>query len=138
MGAEIERWPDLLPHYDADELLYRAGDYRVARMHARRDVIPVSWTTVQLADRDAALIRFRHVRGVTRGMYVEWQLREVEETTSVTLAHWFHPPWTPLGRLLARWIVGDFFIHNIASKTLARIKQVAEAEVSQTKSEVAK
>lgn len=126
-----------MPHYDAVELLYRAGDYRVARMHARRDVIPVAWTTVQLADRAAALIRFRHVGGATRGMYVEWQLHEVAGRTSVTIAHWFHPAWTPVGRLLARWIVGGFFIHNIASKTLARIKQVAEAEASYTKSEVA-
>ncbi len=128
LGAEIEHWPELLPHYDAVEMRYRAGNYRVAHMRARRDRIPVGWTTVQLADPVAAVIRFRHVRGATRGMYVEWQLHADEGATHVTIAHWFHPPWTPLGRLLARWIVGEFFVHDIASKTLARIKQLAEAE----------
>jgi len=67
------------------------------------------------------------VRGVTRGMTVEWTITPAPGGMLVRIAHDFEPPWPrPLGPLVARYIVGDLFVHNIAGKTLRQIKRVAE------------
>ena len=72
-------------------------------------------------------IRFRHVRGITRGMEVEWSFAERGESVHVRIVHsWNGPAWPLIGVTVARHVIGPVFIHGIASRTLAGLAAVAE------------
>ncbi len=136
LAAAIEKWPTILPHYRWVTLFRDDGRTRLVEMAATRDGgFPVKWTSIQELDPDRNRIHFRHVRGVTRGMDVEWIIEPGLNGTDVRIVHEFNPPWPPLiGPFVARYIVGDF-IHNIAGKTLRRVKILAEAEDSQARTD---
>lgn len=136
LAARIERWPELLPHYRWVTILRDEGQQRLVEMAATRDGVPVKWVSIQRCDPERRIIHFRHVRGVTRGMVVAWTLEPASGdaktsgagATLVRIVHDFDPPWPrPLGPLIARYVVGDLFVHNVAGKTLRRIKMLAES-----------
>jgi hypothetical protein len=78
-------------------------------------------------DRAAASVRYRHVRGITAGMDVEWRLRPATEGTDVTIVHeWDGPRWPLIQRPAAEWVIGPVFVHGIASRTLAGIRRAVE------------
>jgi ribosome-associated toxin RatA of RatAB toxin-antitoxin module len=128
LAAEVERWPELLPHYRWVTLLERKDNRKLVEMAARRDFIPVKWRAVQNLDPDTPEIRFRHVWGVTRGMEVVWRFVPRDGGTLVTIDHALDLRWPLVGHLVAERIIGPFFVTAIAGKTLRRIKQLAEAE----------
>src|SRR5438105_8240441 len=80
LAARVEDWGELLPHYRYVKLLRRQGNRKWVRMSARRDFIPVTWTAIQIVEpaksSKARRITFRHIRGLVRGMEVEWSFRE--------------------------------------------------------------
>jgi hypothetical protein len=83
-------------------------------------------------DQPAGEIRYRHVRGITRGMKVVWRLVEVgrgrEGGVDVEIVHtWDGPGWPLIGSLAANLVIGPVFIHGVASRTLAGIKRAVEA-----------
>jgi ribosome-associated toxin RatA of RatAB toxin-antitoxin module len=127
--ADVPRWAEMLPHYRYVRVLDRRGDQTLVKMAAHRDGIPVSWTSVLETRPAERRIRFRHVRGVTRGMEVEWRLEpRPDGSTQVTIRHDFSPGWPLIGGRVAHLVIGEFFVRNIAGKTLRRMKQLAEAE----------
>jgi uncharacterized membrane protein len=127
LGARVEDWPHLLPHYRRVTVLRNEGMVRLVKMAATRDGIPVSWVSLQRADPEKNRIYYQHVRGITRGMTVEWIIDRRPEGVHVRIVHNFNPPWpTPLGPLIATYIVGRLFVHTIAGRTLRRIKRLAE------------
>jgi len=130
LAADVLSWPGMLPHYRWVKLISEDGRKRVVEMAAHRDGIPVKWTSIQEPIPDALKIVFLHIKGPTRGMYVEWNINEEGPLTHVRITHEFDPPWPLVGRFIARHIVGGFFVHNIAGKTLSRIKEVAEGEAN--------
>jgi hypothetical protein len=78
-------------------------------------------------------ITFHHVRGLVKGMDVEWSFRpnRVTGDVLVTISHHLERPTFPvrlLGDSLTEAIVGRGFIGNIAGKTLRRVKALAEAD----------
>jgi hypothetical protein len=78
-------------------------------------------------DRAAGEIRYRHVRGITRGMDVVWRLVREGNGVAVEVVHtWAGPRWPLVGRLAANLVIGPVFIHGIASRTLAGIKRAVE------------
>src|SRR6266536_2628172 len=80
-------------------------------------------------ERAAREIRYRHVRGITRGMDVVWRVAARGDGVDVTIVHeWAGPAWPLIGGLAARLVIGPVFIHGIASRTLAGIKRCAESE----------
>lgn len=127
LAADIERWPDRLPHYRYVRVLRRDGDRTVAAMGARRGVLPVRWTAEQVRQPEVPRIGFRHVGGVTRGMDVEWRFEPVADGVRVTILHDLHLRWPVIGGLVARWVIGAFFIEHIARRTLRQVKRLAEA-----------
>lgn len=128
-AADVEQWPTLLPHYRSVQVLERHGERKLVRMAAHRDGLPVSWTSVFEPRPSERRILFQHVRGVTRGMVVEWRLEPlVDGQTRVSIQHDFSPRWPLLGGWPARLVIGEFFVRNIAGKTLRRIKMLTEAE----------
>jgi ribosome-associated toxin RatA of RatAB toxin-antitoxin module len=131
LGAEIERWPEILPHYRSVEVLHRADDWSEveAKMAARRGRIPVSWTCRQWRDPDEPRIRFEHIGGFTRGMQVAWTFeRHDDGRVTVRIDHEFRKGWPVLDSFVSEKVVGEFFVAAIAGKTLARVKVLAERE----------
>ena len=126
LAEAVENWPELLPHYRYVRLLGRDGDVRKVKMAASRDGIPVSWTSLLMPLPRQNKVRFLHVGGVTKGMDVEWRLRRERGGTHVTIQHDLRLGWPPILRQAGEYVIGRFFIHNIAGKTLRRIKQLAE------------
>src|SRR6266516_5941618 len=74
LAADVERWPRLLPHYRRVRTLKRRGKQTLVEMAAHRDGLPVSWTSIMEVRPSERRILFRHVRGITRGMAVEWTI----------------------------------------------------------------
>jgi ribosome-associated toxin RatA of RatAB toxin-antitoxin module len=129
LAADVEQWPELLPHYRRVRVLGRRGDQKLVSMAALRDGLPVSWTSIQEPRPGERRILFRHVRGVTRGMSVEWRIEPLADgATRVSIEHDFSPGWPLVGGWIADLVIGEFFVRNIAGKTLRRIKALAEAE----------
>jgi ribosome-associated toxin RatA of RatAB toxin-antitoxin module len=128
LAAEVERWPELLPHYRWVTVLERDGNRTLVEMAASRDGIPVRWQAVQELFPDVPRITFTHVRGVTRGMAVEWSFRERDRGTLVRIDHELTLRWPLVGGWVAEHVIGPQFIANIAGKTLRRVKQIAEAQ----------
>lgn len=126
LAANTERWPAILPHYRWVRRLRGDDAHKVVEMAARRDLYPVRWTAVQRNFPEELRITFKHVRGVSRGMDVEWRLTPAPEGTHVRIWHEFHSDLPVIGDFFARRIVGEMFVGNIAGKTLRRIKELAE------------
>lgn len=133
LAADIADWPRILPHYRWVRVWGGDGRVRHAEMAARRGRFPVKWRTAQVVLPDEDRILFFHTGGITRGMYVEWNL--AEETgvgnagnVRVTISHDLTYPFGPLTGWFARYVVGALFVHHIAGRTLARVKEIVESE----------
>lgn len=138
LAADVERWPDLLPHYRFVRMRNAGSDGGgLVEMSANRPFGAARWPTwweslMQLrapssAKAADASVRFRHVRGITRGMDVEWSFEPISEGTRVRIVHvWNGPSWPMIGELAARAVIGPIFVHGIASRTLAGLARAAE------------
>ncbi len=131
LASEVERWPDILAHYRWVRFLERRNGGGTVEMAAWRPFgvarYPAWWVSEMHVDRAAREIRYRHVRGITRGMDVVWRLAARADGVEVTIVHaWTGPAWPLIGGLAARLVIGPAFIHGIASRTLAGIKREAE------------
>jgi ribosome-associated toxin RatA of RatAB toxin-antitoxin module len=125
--ADLARWKERLPHYRYVRALSRDAAGTHAAMSARRGAIPVFWEAVQTADPAARTVRFRHVRGVTRGMQVLWTLEPERGGTRATITHDLDLRWPLLGPWIAEHVIAAQFIQPIAARTLACFKAIAEA-----------
>jgi len=135
LARDVERWPSLLPHYRDVRFVQRTDDDGgVVTMEAVRpfDLFdwPTSWTSemqVSPGGDGSPWIRFRHIRGITRGMEVLWAFRPADHDTTVTILHmWNGPPWPLISEFAACRVIGPIFVHGIASRTLAGLAEVAE------------
>jgi hypothetical protein len=136
LAADVERWPAYLPHYRFvrfDEK--RADGGGVVEMSANRPFGPLNWPTWWTSLMSGAAmggmwppsVRFRHVRGITSGMDVEWSFHADARGTLVRIVHvWNGPSWPIVGEVAARGVIGPVFVHGIAARTLAGLAQVAE------------
>lgn len=135
LAADVERWPEHLPHYRFVRFRERQDGGGVVEMSANRPFGPVSWPTWWVSRMDVRpyregsgpVIRFRHVEGITVQMDVEWSFAPVTGGTHVTVLHlWNGPSWPLIGSIAARAVIGPVFIHGIASRTLAGLARAAE------------
>jgi uncharacterized membrane protein len=126
LAADTERWPQILPHSRWVRRLRGDDEHKLVEMAARRNFYPVRWVAVQRNFADERRITFRHVRGISRGMEVEWQLAPTPDGTHVRIWHEFHSPIPIVGEFFAHRVVGQLFVSNIAGKTLRQIKRLAE------------
>ena len=130
-AADVERWPEWLPHYRWVRFLERQGGGGVVEMAAWRRFGPLRWPTWWVSEMrvepSAPAVRYRHVRGITRGMEVEWAFAPAPGGAAVTITHrWRGPAWPLVGALAASLVIGPIFIHGIAQLTLAGIARIAE------------
>lgn len=126
LASATERWPELLPHYRFVRVLDGNGNHRIVEMAAMRGAIPVHWTAEQTNDPVRPHIAFRHLRGWTRGMEVEWLFEPSQGFTRVRIVHRLDFQFPVAREWLGRHVVSDFFIRDIAGKTLACMKRLAE------------
>jgi ribosome-associated toxin RatA of RatAB toxin-antitoxin module len=125
-AANLELWPKILPHYRSIHYLERSPNRNIVVMAATRSGIPISWTSEQFIDPDKLEIRFHHLKAVTKGMRVVWTFQDVPTGVLVEIKHDLAFRVNFLAPI-AEKIIGDFFIHNIASKTLRAMRSYVEA-----------
>ncbi len=126
-AANLELWPQILPHYRFIKYLQRGDERNIVVMAATRSGIPISWTSEQIIDREKLEVRFHHLQAFTKGMRVVWTFDETPEGVLVEIVHDldFRVPFlAPIADLT----IGGFFIHHIASQTLRHMKKHLEAQ----------
>ena len=128
-AANLELWPRILPHYRYIRFLERGADRNIVVMAARRSGIPISWTSEQIIDRSRLEIHFHHLKAWTKGMRVVWTFSETNDAVLVTISHELRFRIPTLGPIVDP-IIGDFFIRNIANKTLRCMKAYVEARAN--------
>jgi ribosome-associated toxin RatA of RatAB toxin-antitoxin module len=138
VARKVEHWPAYLPHYRFVRWRERRGeDDGVVEMSANRPFGLANWPTWWESEMtvrrsgeggaDLPVIRFRHVRGITTGMEVEWSFVPEAGGTRVRILHaWDGPRWPLIGVFAATTVIGPVFVHGIASRTLAGLARVAE------------
>ena len=124
-AANLELWPKILPHYRYIRYLERSPTRNVVVMAAVRSGIPISWTSEQTIDREKLEVRFHHLKAFTKGMHVVLTFRETPAGVLVEIRHDMHFR-IPFLAPIVDPIIGDFFIHNIANKTLRCMKDYVE------------
>lgn len=139
IAADVERWPDILPHYRWVRFHEKQafGTGRV-EMAAWRDFLgplryPTWWVSDMHVAEDEPAIYFKHVAGVTRRMDVKWAFNEAPGGTHVVITHaWDGPRWPLIGGFAWRNVIGPHFVSFIASRTLAGVAREAERRVAGT------
>jgi ribosome-associated toxin RatA of RatAB toxin-antitoxin module len=126
MAAQVDKWPDILPHYRGVRVLQRKKRRATVEMAARRGRIPVGWTAVQEVF-PYERITYKHIKGFTTGMDVTWSFKPVQERVQVVITHDFSLSWPLVGGFVSKYIVGALFVKPIASKTLYHIKLTVES-----------
>jgi len=132
-ASDVERWPGILPHYRWVRMLERRPDGGVVEMSANRPFGPLDWPTWWVSEMwiDPAKleVRYRHIRGITRGMEVVWRIVPDGNISRATIVHeWTGPPWPLIRVPAAEWVIGPVFVHGIASRTLAGIARSCEED----------
>ncbi|GGG88846.1 SRPBCC family protein [Paenibacillus radicis (ex Gao et al. 2016)] len=131
-AREVERWPELLSHYRRTSFEQGGSDtggkVEMAAYRLFKPLKwPVWWTSDMEIDEAKQVVQYKHIKGVTRNMEVEWRLEPVaEDAVKVSIIHrWYSPPF---GRRMLAGIICDMFVHAIADRTLQGLKQHAEQE----------
>jgi uncharacterized membrane protein len=127
LAAEVERWPERLPHYRYVRAVSDPDGERRFAMGARNGPIPVRWEAIQRPLPDGRTIEFVHTGGVTRGMRVAWRFEAGPDGERVSIHHELDLPWPLIGGFAAARVIGPLFIEPIARRTLRRIRALAEA-----------
>jgi ribosome-associated toxin RatA of RatAB toxin-antitoxin module len=132
-AADVERWPEILPHYRWVRFRSKQGFANgVVEMAAWRYFGPLAyptwWASEMTHDPEHRTVTYRHVDGITRGMDVLWEvIPQAEGRTLVRITHeWAGPAWPLIGGVAADQVIGPHFIHFIASRTLAGVTREAE------------
>lgn len=126
LAADVERWPQRLPHYRYVRRLPAPSGQRRFAMGARRGLVPVRWEAIQRPRFEDRRIEFTHTGGVTRGMEVAWRFEPEGEGWDVSIEHELTLRWPLVGGLVARHVIGPQFIDAIAGRTLRRVRDLAE------------
>lgn len=133
VAADVERWPEILPHYRWVEFRRRDAFARgLVEMAAWRRFGPVGYPTWWVSEmdhrKDDGVVLYRHVDGITQGMDVRWEVEPVDAgRTRLRIVHeWDGPGWPLIGSFVARHVIGPHFVSHIARRTLAGIGLEAE------------
>jgi ribosome-associated toxin RatA of RatAB toxin-antitoxin module len=128
-AANLELWPQILPHYRYVRYLERSPNRNIVVMAATRSGIPISWTSEQVIDRERVEIHFHHLKALTKGMHVVWTFLDAPTGVLVEIKHDLAFRVNLLAPIADK-IIGDFFIHHIASKTLRCMKSYVEVRAN--------
>ena len=134
IAADVEGWPDILPHYRWVRFHEkRAFAEGVVEMAAWRNFpgvkYPTWWVSEMEHDPDQRTVTYRHIDGITKGMDVLWEVRDLGDGSShLRIVHdWTGPKWPLIGGFAANHVIGPHFINHIAGRTLAGVSAAAES-----------
>lgn len=125
-AADLAQWPAILPHYRWIRYLQRSPHKNVVVMAAKRGWIPIQWTSEEEIDRTRCEVRFHHLKAFTKGMDVVWTFKEMNDGVEVKISHTLTPTIPVIGSFIADTIIGNFFIHHVANRTLHHMKSYLE------------
>jgi ribosome-associated toxin RatA of RatAB toxin-antitoxin module len=134
LARDVERWPDLLPHYLSArrEAAPDADGRLLVRFVARRPLIgvlglglPVAWRSLTWPG-TARELHFAHRGGATGGMVVTWRIVDRDGGCRVDIEHDFRPRMPGWA-----WLIDRLFTRPIAGRTLATFRSIAEAVASE-------
>ena len=130
IASDLARWPDFLPHYRYNRFLSKMPWGGIVKMSAVRTIIPTTWISEYRIDTEKCQLYFKHLKSAlnaTRGMVVVWHFTPTPEGVRVEITHDLELHWPLIGGFVAKYIVGLFFIHHIATRTLAGLKRKVES-----------
>ena len=135
IAANVERWPEILPHYRWVRFHEKADFAQgIVEMAAWRPFpgfrYPTWWLSEMESDPAARTVTYRHIDGITKGMDVVWQIDDLGDGRShLRIVHdWTGPEWPLIGGAAANLVIGPHFISHIAGRTLTGVAQAAEAQ----------
>lgn len=131
-AANLELWPQILPHYRYIRYLERSPNRNIVVMAATRSGIPIKWTSEEIIDREKVEVRFNHLKAFTKGMHVVWTFTDTPQGVRVEIVHDLAFR-IPILAPIAEPIIGDFFTYNVANKTLHSMKNYLELPTKNTK-----
>ena len=129
VASDLARWPDFLSHYRYNRFLSTMPWGGIVKMSAVRTVIPTTWISEYRIDTEKCQLHFKHLKSAlnaTRGMIVVWTFKETPDGVRVEITHDLELHWPLIGGFVGKYIVGLFFIHHIATRTLAGLKRKVE------------
>lgn len=136
VGADVERWPDILPHYRWVRFHRKKGFAEgVVEMAAWRPFplfrYPTWWVSEMWHDATGPAVYYRHIEGVTRHMDVRWEFEPHRHGTLIRIIHqWDGPEWPVIGPMAADLVIGPWFISAIAARTLVGVGEEARRRES--------
>ena len=137
VAADVERWPDILPHYRFVRFRQKNGfGTGNVEMSANRDFggpfrYPTWWLSAMHIDEREPAVYYTHIAGFTKGMVVKWSFDPVADGTHVRISHaWAGPPWPLVGGFAWERIISRQFVSFIATRTLAGVAIEAERRSS--------
>src|SRR3954468_10460687 len=131
-AANLELWPKILPHYRYIHYLERSPNRNIVVMAARRSGIPIKWTSEEIIDRERVEVHFNHLKAFTKGMHVVWTFNETPDGVRVEIVHDMRFRIAALSPI-AEPIIGNLFIHPVASRTLRCMKDYLESATKHAK-----
>jgi hypothetical protein len=139
VAADVERWPDILPHYRYVRFRERAAfGTGIVEMAAWRDFggplrYPTWWVSRMHVDEREPAVHYRHVEGVTRGMIVKWWFEPRADGTLIRITHaWDGPRWPLIGPIAWKSVIAPWFVSVIAGRTLAGVCAEVERRAAST------
>jgi ribosome-associated toxin RatA of RatAB toxin-antitoxin module len=133
IAADVERWPEFLPHYRwvrfRDKQGFGAGIVEMAawRPFAAGLRYPTWWVSRMRSAAQEPAVYYQHVAGITRGMEVKWELNAAGADTFIRLFHtWNGPAWPLISSVAAERVILPHFVSAIAQRTLAGVASAAE------------
>ncbi len=129
-ASDLSRWPEFLPHYRYNRFLSHTPSGGIVKMSCLRSGLPTTWVSNYRIDTQKRQLHFHHLKSAlnaTAGMEVVWDFEEQRDgAVRVTITHELHRSLPLVGLAASDWLIGKFFIHHIATKTLAGLKRKVE------------
>lgn len=127
VAADVERWPEILPHYRwvrfRRKERFGHGEVEMAAWRPFGILkYPTWWVSDMWLDEETPAVHYRHIDGITRRMDVRWEFAPRDGGTHIRIGHeWSGPRWPLIGGFAASAVIGPHFITAIAKRTLAGV-----------------
>lgn len=132
-ASDVARWPEFLPHYRYNRFLKQTPSGGILKVSCARSGVVTTWISEFRIDTEQRQLHFRHLKSTlnaTQGMHIVWNFEELPDGDGVrvSISHDLQRPWLLIGLAATDWVLGKFFIHDVAAKTLVGLKRKVEAQ----------
>ncbi len=115
-AADLSLWTKILPHYRYINFLEKKSTKFTVEMAAKRNWIPIKWTSDVSILPDKKEIHFHHLKAFTKGMEVVWTFTQLDNGVDVRIVHDLKSKIPIIGKVIAEQIVGKRRIHKVISE----------------------